>query len=151
MLEVSARLHRQSVQATAEALARPRRGDPDPDALARAAEYVDGWMSVLPWPPSRGPCVPRSLVLFALSRRFGLDLRVHMGVRRDGGSLEGHAWLYGAGRPWLEPEDPGERYVTTLVLPSAPPPPGDGAPAEDQRTTSESACPGSAARSEPER
>jgi Uncharacterised nucleotidyltransferase/Transglutaminase-like superfamily len=43
--------------------------------------------------PRVDPCVPRSLVLLELLSRAGFAVRFRSGVRRNGGKLEGHAWV----------------------------------------------------------
>jgi hypothetical protein len=44
-------------------------------------------------------CVPRSLALFHALRKEGLEVSFVSGVRRNGGKLEGHAWLELNGKP----------------------------------------------------
>jgi hypothetical protein len=43
--------------------------------------------------PRVDPCVPRSLVLLELLSKAGFAVRFRSGVRRNGGKLEGHAWV----------------------------------------------------------
>jgi hypothetical protein len=91
---------------------RPPRAVP----LQTVAWYTD---AVLHRMPARRPgnCLPRSLTLFFFATRAGLPVRFHCGVRRDGDSLEGHAWLTLAGQLFLEPGDPEHRYAVTFSYP----------------------------------
>jgi hypothetical protein len=41
----------------------------------------------------RASCVPRSLALQRLLQRRGWMASIHVGVRRSGGAIEGHAWV----------------------------------------------------------
>ena len=51
-----------------------------------------------------GRCLRRSLALWAWLRWQGTDAEVQLGVRREGGSLTGHAWVSSAGRLIAEPQ-----------------------------------------------
>lgn len=51
-----------------------------------------------------GRCLRRSLALWAWLRLHGIDAEVHLGVRREGQGLTGHAWVSSAGRLVAEPE-----------------------------------------------
>jgi hypothetical protein len=88
----------------------------DPATLPKAARYTDALLARIPF-PTRGNCLPRSLVLFHLARRWGLPARLHCGVRRDGQQLQGHAWLSLHGEPFLEASNPEESYVVTFSYP----------------------------------
>jgi hypothetical protein len=67
------------------------------------AEEVDAWQRRLPW-PWRSTCLKRAAVLYALLRRSGEDVQLHIGVKRErDGSLAAHAWLMRHGQPYLEP------------------------------------------------
>ena len=65
----------------------------------------------------RKPCQLRSLTLFALLRRRGLDVRVHYGARKKERVLEGHCWLTLSGQQILEQHDPRTTYVETYTYP----------------------------------
>jgi len=65
----------------------------------------------------RKPCQLRSLTLFALLRRRGLDVRVHYGARKKDRVLEGHCWLTLSGQQILEQYDPRITYVETYTYP----------------------------------
>ena len=72
---------------------------PDPEAVA---QEVDRWLTHLPW-PWRSTCLKRAGVLYALLRRGGVDVGLHIGIRRDEhGALAAHAWLIRDGSPYLE-------------------------------------------------
>ncbi len=50
-------------------------------------------------------CLPRSLVLQTLLAREGIRSELRIGVRREDGGLEAHAWVEHQGRPLAERED----------------------------------------------
>ena len=50
-------------------------------------------------------CLPRSLALQALLRRYGIEAELRIGVRREAGEMRAHAWIEHAGRPVGEPAD----------------------------------------------
>jgi transglutaminase superfamily protein len=88
----------------------------DPATLAEAARYTDALLARFSF-PTRGNCLPRSLVIFHLARWWGLPVRFHCGIRRDGERLQGHAWLSLQGEPFLEANNPEENYVVTFSYP----------------------------------
>lgn len=51
-------------------------------------------------------CLPRSLVLQTLLAREGIPAELRIGVRREDGRLEAHAWVEHEGRPLAERDDP---------------------------------------------
>jgi len=53
--------------------------------------------------PVRATCLPASVALDSLLRRYGMRGRLRLGVRRHQGRLEAHAWIEHEGRPLLEP------------------------------------------------
>jgi len=57
-------------------------------------------------------CLERALVLQVLLRRRGIATELRIGVRREGGALDAHAWLERAGVPLGEPSSTRERYAT---------------------------------------
>lgn len=67
---------------------------------------------------TKGPCLPRSLLLFYFATRFGYPAVLHCGVYRSGSDLEGHAWLSSDGKPFLEKGNPFETYRVTLTFPN---------------------------------
>jgi hypothetical protein len=66
----------------------------------------------------RPSCLLRSMVLFRFLREAGVPVRIHFGVRREGDSLQGHAWLSLDGRPYAEAADPTARFQTVYSFPS---------------------------------
>jgi hypothetical protein len=56
-------------------------------------------------------CLPRALALHALLRRNGIQADLRIGVRREAGSLQAHAWVEHAGAPVGEPGEPSPSYV----------------------------------------
>lgn len=65
----------------------------------------------------KNPCLLRSLILFHLLRRKGLDLQIHFGVKRETTSLEGHSWLSFNGDCLLEQVDPRVAYLPIYSYP----------------------------------
>lgn len=87
------------------------------EALAR---YVDDWLHRFPW-PWKWTCLKRATILFALLRRSGTDVQLHIGVRRDANrTFAAHAWLVQNGVPYLEPEaSEFASYQVITVFPEA--------------------------------
>lgn len=55
-------------------------------------------------------CLPRALALQALLRRNGIQAELRIGVRREAGGLQAHAWVENAGAPVGEPGEPSPSY-----------------------------------------
>ncbi len=69
-----------------------------------------------------GSCVHRSLIVYRLLNGYGIPARVQFGIRRDGETQPGHAWVYTLSEPqraFGERENPLERFlpVFTSALP----------------------------------
>lgn len=62
--------------------------------VARGVRRAAAWTALLP-----ADCLPRSLVLFGLLRRVGVDASFRLGVRALTGRFEAHAWVEVGGRP----------------------------------------------------
>ena len=62
--------------------------------------------------PYRGNCLSRSLVLWWLLRRWGIESDLHIGVRRDTENLDAHAWVEYQGQPLNASEWVHEQYAT---------------------------------------
>lgn len=63
---------------------------------------VDRWQRWLRW-PWHTTCLKRAAVLFTLLRRCGINVELHIGVRRNAEKAFGaHAWLVRDGQPYLE-------------------------------------------------
>jgi hypothetical protein len=60
--------------------------------------------------PVRATCLRRSLLIWWLLRREGIDAKIRIGVRRDGGELFAHAWVEHRGIPLGESDDLDARY-----------------------------------------
>lgn len=70
-------------------------------------DEVDAWLTRLPW-PWRSTCLKRASILYALLRRSGEDIALHIGVKRETDkSFAAHAWLVRNGQPYLEPSATG--------------------------------------------
>jgi Transglutaminase-like superfamily len=70
---------------------RHRKKFTDPLTVDVRMRFADALLARLPV-GTRGNCLPRSLVLYRLAARAGLDVRLHCGVRRGDRGLDGHAW-----------------------------------------------------------
>jgi hypothetical protein len=64
--------------------------DKDAEAMARTVDAVARRL------PVRSKCLPRSLALWTMLRRAGIDATLRIGMRTDG-SAEAHAWVEHAG------------------------------------------------------
>lgn len=60
-------------------------------------------------------CLDRSLVLWALLRRYSLPGQLHIGVRQNQGRHELHAWVTRDGVALNDAADVAERYQTLLT------------------------------------
>jgi hypothetical protein len=61
--------------------------------------------------PCRATCLPRSLTLWWLLRRRGIDGDLRIGVRKGAGRLEAHAWVELGGLVLNDGGDVRERYA----------------------------------------
>jgi hypothetical protein len=62
--------------------------------------------------PVRATCLRRSLLIWWLLRRDGIETALRIGVRCDDGVLQAHAWVEHDGVPLGEADDPIARYQT---------------------------------------
>ncbi len=60
----------------------------------------------------RATCLDRSLVLWGLLRRRGIDSALQIGARKAGEQFEAHAWLEYQGAVLNDAADVRERFVT---------------------------------------
>ena len=63
-----------------------------------------------------GDCLDRGLVNFRFLSRADLAPRLVLGVRRDGGRVDGHAWVVVKGEPVGESSSSVERFVPIAVF-----------------------------------
>jgi hypothetical protein len=61
-------------------------------------------------------CLDRSLVNFRFLSRANLGPRLVLGVRRDGGRVDGHAWVTIGGEPVGESSSSLERFVPIAMF-----------------------------------
>lgn len=92
----------------------PRRPPASPPDDTAVADYVTSVLSRLP-PPWRYTCLRRGIVMYHLLRRAGRPVGLHIGVRKDQGVLQAHAWLVRDGRPYLEPEREGHASFKVIA------------------------------------
>lgn len=67
-------------------------------------------------------CLAKSLTLWCLLGRQGIDSRLRIGVRKKQEKFEAHAWVERDGTPLNEPEEHHHHYVTFDVAFSTLPP-----------------------------
>jgi len=98
------------VQGLLERLApRPDQHRPAEEGAAeRTARAVATAAGCFPLPAS---CLPRSIALWWLLRRQGINSRLRLGVRKAGGSLLAHAWVEHQGRPLNERADVAKHFA----------------------------------------
>lgn len=68
-------------------------------------------------------CLPRSLVLYKWCIEKAIPVDLAIGVRKEGGTLKGHAWVSFQGRPFMEDEMEISSYRVMLRRTNHP---GDG-------------------------
>jgi Transglutaminase-like superfamily len=56
-------------------------------------------------------CLARSLALWWLLGRQGITSRLRIGIRKENGKLEAHAWVEREGAALNEPEEPHRHYA----------------------------------------
>ncbi len=66
---------------------------------------------------AKRPCLLRSLILFNLFRKRGLDSKIHFGIKREMIPLEGHSWISFNGGRYLDPSDPELIYIRVYSYP----------------------------------
>ena len=59
-------------------------------------------------------CLKRSLLLYYFLRRNGDDIRIHFGIKRQGGKLTGHNWRTHQGKRLADPGGHGDFFTTIL-------------------------------------
>jgi hypothetical protein len=87
----------------------------------RAADAARMVLAASRHAPCRADCLRRSLVLWWLLRRAGLPGELRLGVRKQDGQLEAHAWVELGGRPlevWAD-ERPFVPFAAPPTLPQA--------------------------------
>ena len=87
-------------------LAKPGR---DPAARARHIARLVNAAARRSWP--RAKCLERSMVLWALLRREGIEGRIRFGVKPGKDKLDAHAWVEVAGEPVNDTADVAKRYA----------------------------------------
>jgi hypothetical protein len=84
------------------------RADGDADRAARTERLVRVAARYCLWRPS---CLPRSLTLWRLLRRQGIETELRIGVRKQFSRLDAHAWVEHHGAPLGDAHDVRERYA----------------------------------------
>jgi hypothetical protein len=79
--------------------------------------YIDRWLQLFPY-NVKGNCFPRSLSLYWIARRAGYPVSFHCGIRKEGGALDGHAWLVLDNRPFHEVGRNWQLFTMTFSYPS---------------------------------
>jgi Transglutaminase-like superfamily len=80
---------------------------PAPGAIDNVRLRVEEAAGALPLSVS---CLPRSMTLWSLLRRRGIDTEIRIGVRLDDDGLAAHAWVERHGAPINDSADVVERY-----------------------------------------
>jgi hypothetical protein len=88
---------------------RPAPPDGRADELARAATRAVALL--VRRRPMRATCLPRSVALWSLLRRRGVDTEVVIGVRPGGEPLDAHAWVERHGVPLNESPEIVARFA----------------------------------------
>lgn len=84
----------------------PHRGPAGPEDVVRTravAAAVDAGLGLLPLSPT---CLRRSVTLLREMERVGLPGQLHLGVRREAGRVDAHAWVQVSGA--VVNDDPAE-------------------------------------------
>ena len=87
---------------------RANRSSRDAEAVARTVDAVTRRL------PVQSKCLPRSLALWTMLQRAGIDATLRIGMRTDG-SGEAHAWVECDGAPVGEEVDPTALAVFPLA------------------------------------
>jgi hypothetical protein len=72
--------------------------------------------------PSQVTCLPRSLAVWSLLKRWGVESSLRIGVRRAGSNFAAHSWIEVDGNPVTDPEtviqqfEPFAEPVTRAVI-----------------------------------
>lgn len=72
------------------------RADENPGGL-ELEELLAAFDRAMGLQPGAPPCLPRSLALRRFLARHGHAARLGLGLRREGGRFDGHAWVEAAG------------------------------------------------------
>ncbi len=97
-------------------------GSQNPDAQARAALTAQMVRAAEHYGIGQPNCLRVSLVLWWLVARQGIASDLCVGVRKDGGKFEAHAWVECGGAALNEPETNHQHYAAfDAALASLPP------------------------------
>ena len=66
--------------------------------------------------PFRGRCLSASIALESLLRRYGVDGRLRLGIRRHDGRIEAHAWVEHRGEALNETHSTFEPFDTAAEV-----------------------------------
>ena len=82
-----------------------------PGVLPRAREVARLIQMAASRGPYRATCLPRSMLLWLMLRREGIDTAVRVGVRRKNDRLHAHAWIEYQGRSVNDDDAPDQFAV----------------------------------------
>jgi hypothetical protein len=92
------------------------RRPPREESIRRIAELTD--LSIRRgWPFVRPGCLTRGLTQCYFMRREGLDVSLVFGLEVGGPQNVGHCWLERDSKPFLEKQDPRQRFTTIFRIP----------------------------------
>jgi hypothetical protein len=89
---------------------------PPPIPPERIAQIV-GLAQACGDPLVRRGCLTRGVSLLWIFRRCGIEVELAFGIGGPGDHNQGHCWLLRDGKPYLEPEASGDRFVELFRLP----------------------------------
>jgi hypothetical protein len=84
----------------------------DGDALREGKEIARIVNAAARHGPYRANCLPRSLVVWCLLRRRSIVCDLRIGVRKEDGRFEAHAWIEHKGAVVNDWGDVGQRFVS---------------------------------------
>jgi Transglutaminase-like superfamily len=97
-------------------IAKMRRPAPQGLEPQRVAAVV-GAAQTFAHPVVRHGCLTRGLTLYWLLAEPSSDLRLCFGLGGPADDFTGHCWIERAGEPYLETEDPRERFPEQFAIP----------------------------------
>ncbi len=102
-----------------QSLLRPRTLTPiaDPDRVQQIALYVNAAMK-LGRPLIQRRCLIRGLTLYTFLNRAGLDVELCFGMSSKEDNYAGHCWLVRDGKPFMEANNPNDRFYSYYHFPA---------------------------------
>lgn len=93
----------------------PLRRRPSAEETAERMKRMGKLVNIAAWRGAyRATCLRRSLVLWWMLRRRGMDSRIRVGVRNDGGEFASHAWVEWEEQVINDAADVAASYVVVM-------------------------------------